>query len=84
MSARDSRLTRCSALSAREREPTARSSTSSSDSTTISLLEALKFEKFPEGHPRAGQEKYAHDAEHRKKVDALYKKMYPGEDRHEV
>ncbi len=43
-------------------------------------LNDMRRETYPEGHPLAGKEKYVHDAEHRKRVDAAYAAAYPGED----
>lgn len=47
-------------------------------------LRALRFQKFPEGHPKAGREMYGADQAHTKKVDEAYNLMYPGEDRQQV
>ncbi len=51
---------------------------------TRAELDAMLFEKFPEGHPQAGQRKYLHDADHKKKVDAAFEARYPGRDIQEV
>lgn len=43
-------------------------------------IEAEQFKKFPEGHALAGKSMYEHDQNHRKKVDDMWAKLFPGED----
>ena len=43
-------------------------------------IEAEQYKVFPEGHPMAGKRMYEHDKEHRAKVDAMWKKLFPGQD----
>lgn len=47
-------------------------------------IEAEQYKVFPEGHPLAGKRMYEHDKAHREKVDGMWKKLYPGEDRTQV
>lgn len=47
-------------------------------------VEAERYKVFPEGHKLAGKSMYEHDAQHRAKVDGMWKKLYPGEDRQAV
>lgn len=47
-------------------------------------IEAERYKVFPQGHKLAGKVMYEHDAEHRAKVDGMWKKLYPGEDRQAV
>lgn len=44
-------------------------------------IEAERYKVFPDGHKLKGKPMYEHDAEHRKKVDGMWKNLYPGEDR---
>lgn len=46
--------------------------------------EAERYKVFPEGHQLAGKRMYDHDAAHRAKVDGMWKKLFPGEDRQQV
>lgn len=50
------------------------------EAITRESIRAAKYEVFPDGHALAGEQRYAHDAEHRKKVDAMYKRLLPGKD----
>ncbi|HVJ22332.1 MAG TPA: hypothetical protein VM756_00185, partial [Burkholderiales bacterium] len=43
-------------------------------------IEAEQFKTYEKGHALAGQRVYDHDAEHRKKVDGMWGKLFPGED----
>lgn len=47
-------------------------------------LSAMRYEKYPDGHAKAGKVKYMEDPEYRKKVDGLYAKLFPGRDEHFV
>jgi hypothetical protein len=47
-------------------------------------VEAERYKVFPEGHKMAGKSMYEYDAQHRAKVDGMWKKLYPGEDRQAV
>lgn len=47
-------------------------------------LRAMRFKKYPEGHPKEGREMYGDDPDHTAKVEGLYKELHPGEDRREV
>jgi len=44
-------------------------------------IEGEQYKVFPEGHPMAGKRMYEHDKEHRKKVDAMWSKLFPGDDK---
>ncbi len=46
--------------------------------------EAEMYKTYPEGHVNAGKLIYEHDAEHRAKVDGMFKQLFPGEDRQTV
>lgn len=43
-------------------------------------IEAERYKAYPEGHKLAGKSMYEHDAEHRTKVQAMWKELFPGED----
>lgn len=43
-------------------------------------IEAEQYKVYPEGHKMAGRSIYEHDKEHRAKVDAMWKELFPGED----
>lgn len=47
-------------------------------------IEAEQYKVYPEGHPLAGQRMYDHDKEHRKKVDGMWAKLFPGANRTQV
>lgn len=47
-------------------------------------IETEQFKTYDKGHPLAGQRVYDHDAEHRKKVDGMWGKLFPGEDVQQV
>lgn len=47
---------------------------------TLQDVNAERYKVFPPEHGRAGQIMYEHDADHRKRVDDLYKKIAPGPD----
>lgn len=47
-------------------------------------VEAEQFKVFPEGHNLAGKRMYDHDKAHRAKVDAMWKELFPGDNRQEV
>lgn len=51
---------------------------------TKAEVEAERYKVFPEGHQLAGKRMYDHDAAHRQKVDGMWKKLFPGEDRQQV
>ena len=51
---------------------------------TKSDIEAEQYKVYPEGHKLAGQRLYELDKEHRAKVDAMWKELFPGEDRQQV
>lgn len=47
-------------------------------------IEAERYKVFPEGHKLKGKLMYDHDTEHRKKVDGMWKNLFPGEDRQAI
>lgn len=51
---------------------------------TKAEIEAERYKVFPEGHQLAGKRMYDHDQAHRARVDGMWKKLFPGEDRQAV
>lgn len=47
-------------------------------------VETERYKVFPDGHKLKGKVMYDHDPAHRAKVDGMWKKLYPGEDRQAV
>ncbi len=47
-------------------------------------IEAERYKLYPSDHKLAGKSIYENDKEHRAKVTAMYKELFPGEDREEV
>lgn len=53
---------------------------SGSDVVTREQAREMRYEKYPDGHAKAGKLKYGDDQEHTKKVDELYRRLNPGKD----